>query len=292
MDTKHRHELKTNELADWIGHLPEFFRKNYMQVIGVALIIAGLVGVPIFNRVRRNTIAKQYAETTSLIQQITQAKIMVIRNAGMGMQNALLVSASALETAAKEAKNPHSAALAFIKRAEALRTDLHYQPGNVERSVVQAQVSQAKKAYEQAIEKAQGNNTLVAMARLGLGLCAEEVGNFNQAQQIYQQIASNQDFEGTVFGAQAQLRLELIDDNKAKFVFVTAPAPSLAPAQTPLQMPEILDTDTPAEMVGPPEQITVEPETSGTESGTPPDTESSRPTEAPDKTPETESETN
>ena len=44
MDSEHRHELKTNELADWIVHAPEYLRKNYLTILGVLLII----GVPVF----------------------------------------------------------------------------------------------------------------------------------------------------------------------------------------------------------------------------------------------------
>ena len=43
MDSEHRHELKTNELADFIGHLPDFFRKYSNQIIGVILILIALM---------------------------------------------------------------------------------------------------------------------------------------------------------------------------------------------------------------------------------------------------------
>jgi tetratricopeptide (TPR) repeat protein len=260
MDSAHRHELKTNELADWVGHLPDFIRRNYLQIIGAGLIIVGLVVLPVFKRMRRRAARKQQSKIMQLIQKVEQDKVMAVRGGGVDIRNLLLISANSFEAEAKNAKNPYSAALALIKRAEALRSDLHYKVGRVERAVVQAQIDQARSAYQQAIEKAQGNNTLIAMSKFGLGLCAEEVGKFDQANQIYEEIAANVDFEGTVFPAQAQLRLELMDDNRARFVFVEAPEPQ--PEETGLTMPEQFTPGTAPEMIEWFEETTAEPETS------------------------------
>ena len=42
MKAEHRHELVTNELADWIGNFPNFIKKNIRPIIGVILILLGL----------------------------------------------------------------------------------------------------------------------------------------------------------------------------------------------------------------------------------------------------------
>ena len=236
MDTEHRHELKTNELADWIVHLPVFLRRNWAQITGVILIVIALLVLPISKWMRHNAALTRQTETTQLIQKIAQEKVAAIRSQSTGMldaQSQLLVVANSLEDAANKARNPYAAALALIKRGEALRADLHYQSGRVERPTVVAQINQAKKAYESAIEKAQGNSTLIAMARMGLGLCAEEVGSFERAKEIYEQIANGGDFAGTPFPAQAKLRLDFIDDNRTKFVFVEAPQPDLSDTPFP-----------------------------------------------------------
>lgn len=266
MDSGHRHELKTNELADWIAHLPGFLRRNRVQVVGAALIIIGLLVVPVLKRARHNSALNRQTETTQLIQKIAQEKVAAVRNQSTGIlevQNQLLVAANSLEAAANKAKNPYSAALALIKRGEALRADLHYQPGGVERSTVVAQIQQARKAYELAIEKAQGNNTLTGMARIGLGLCAEEVGKFDRASQIYQGIAANADFAGTVFPAQAQYRLEVMDDSKAEFVFVAAPEPE--PPAVEFEIPGGFGGETAGELIGPVMPQSTGGETSETE---------------------------
>ncbi len=247
MDKEHRHELKSNELADWITHLPDFVRRNWVQITGVILIIIALLVIPIFKRTRDNTMLTGQVEATKLMQKIVQEKVGVVQNQSQGVletQNQLLVVANSLEEAAKNTKNPFAAAFALIKRGEALRADLHYQSGDVERSVVLSQIKQAKTAYNSAIEKAQGNSTLIGMARMGLGLCAEEGGKFDGAKEIYEAILNNTDFAGTIYPAQAQHRLDFMDDNRTKFVFVEAPQPDLSelgfeiPAGVGPMMPE------------------------------------------------------
>ncbi|MHC5059913.1 MAG: tetratricopeptide repeat protein [Planctomycetota bacterium] len=254
MDKEHRHELKSNELADWITHLPDFALRNWAQITGVILIIIALLVIPIFRRTRSNTAMTLQMEATQLMQEIGQEKAKVVQSQSQGAletQSQLLVVANSLEDAAKKAKKPYAAALALIKRGEALRADLHYQSAQVERSVVLSHIKQAKAAYESAIEKAKGNSTLIGMAQIGLGLCAEEVGDFDGARQIYEAILAGSDFVGTIFPAKAQHRLDFMDDNRAKFVFVEAPQPDMSelglemPVDAGPVQPGALDSETP-----------------------------------------------
>ncbi len=39
MKAEHRHELKTNELADWLGNLPQWSKDNIVSIIAVAIAI-------------------------------------------------------------------------------------------------------------------------------------------------------------------------------------------------------------------------------------------------------------
>ena len=80
------------------------------------------------------------------------------------------------------------------------------------------------------------------MAKFGLGLCAEDMGDFDEAGRIYQSIVDNQDFEGTVFPTRAKLRLEEMEDNKGIFVFVDAPIEVAPEGFDPLSIePDLLD---------------------------------------------------
>jgi tetratricopeptide (TPR) repeat protein len=131
------------------------------------------------------------------------------------------------------------AALALIKRAEALRAELHYRLSSVSSQDLETVIGQAKTSYTQAIEKAPTSPSLVAAAKFGLGLCEEELGEFEKAAQIYREVTENPDFQATVANAAAKRRLETMDDYKQKLAFKPAPIPT-----TPLMpLVEKLTTD-------------------------------------------------
>jgi hypothetical protein len=124
------------------------------------------------------------------------------------------------------------AALALIKRAEALRMELHYRPGAVTQQELTTQISQAEAAYTEAIRKSSADQSLIATAELGLGLCAEELGNFDKAKQIYQDIVANKNLKGVVALASAEYRLKTMDDYRQKIVFKPAPPAAASATQT------------------------------------------------------------
>ena len=113
-----------------------------------------------------------------------------------------------------------------------------------------SRIKDAKEAYELAIAKAGDNANLSAKAQFGLGLCAEELADYDDAQNIYKKVIDSEAYSATVFPTQAQARLNNIEENRAEFVFVDAPKPE--------PVPEIL----PGVLGGTPEpvEITVEPE--------------------------------
>lgn len=227
MDAEHRHELKTNELADWIGHFPGFCRENAKTIIGVGLIIAA-AGVYFYSRgVRARSQFEQEAQAILLIERLNANKLRTIwgQRENTAATGSIRGSAESLEMAAAEAKSPHVAALLLIKQGDALRTDLHYRAEEVDVDVIGNQVTKARAAYTEALRLAEGNNTLVAMANFGLGMCAEEIRDYIQAEKTYNSIIANTDFAGTVLPRQAQDRLDNLEDNKMRFVFVAAVAP-------------------------------------------------------------------
>jgi hypothetical protein len=262
MDSEHRHELKRNELADGIAHFPEYVRKNYMQVIGVILIITGvflwLFWTPIKGKFADTGMQKQ-ALTTKSLEQVAVNKVMSIRADVAASPDSFLMAASKLGLEASETDSPLAKALILIKRGEALRSDLHYKAGMQDEAVVASQIQETKKTYEQAIAQAEGQPggaSFVAMATFGTGLCAEEVGDFARAEGIYKSIVSNPEFEGTVFPTQAQGRLDILEDNKGKIVFAktpvappveAAPAPKLPETLLPMETKAAEPTSQPAE---------------------------------------------
>ena len=251
MDAEHRHELKTNELADWLAHLPQFLKRNASTIIGVVLIIIGLVTWPMFNRMRAASEQAQAAAVSASIQSL-QSDLFAVYEASEGenpdpeaQQKAtddLLLNVTALLDQADKMKDPDQAALARIKAAQALRTELHMRAGFIDAEELQTRIDQAQKAYEKAKDTAT-TPTLRAMAQLGLGLCAEELGQRDAAAAIYKEIIDTPEFAATIFPTQAKQRLDGLEMNLESVVFVPKPA---APAQpgpaSPFNMP-LLEAD-------------------------------------------------
>jgi hypothetical protein len=270
MDAEHRHELKTNELAEWIEHFPQFCKKNGSTIILGILIVVVIIGYSIFKNKSQQGDLEQQAQTTNQIEKINMDKGEVLQGVMSGTPVALMGfedSAEALLKASKDAKTPHSAAMALIKRGEALRAELHYTAGKVEKGVIATQIALAKEAYTNALEKAEGDRNLTAMASYGLALCEEEIGNFALAHEQLMDIAHNVHFKGTIFPAQAQYRIYVMADHKRQFTFVVAPKPELVipegfdrGAAEALDRGDIYMEGAPKPKVTPEPEVTVEPE--------------------------------
>ena len=271
MKAKHRHELKTNELAEWIADFPRWARENLtMLIIVSAAIVVAIVSLVYLRRQRNVVSVGERVNLTRLISGLWQSKQGVLTDHTKGTDSSymLLQLARELEASANSAKNDRLAALAFIKRAEALRAELHYRPAAVGSGYLQDQLKLAKESYQKALaritqygqpdspasespvetnEPPSGNKQtssgykyplITAMAQFGLGICDEELGNFEEAHKLYQALASNPEFEATVVAVQARQRLETMADYKNKIVFRTiAPPEPTIPTPSMIRLP-------------------------------------------------------
>jgi tetratricopeptide (TPR) repeat protein len=246
MKPKHRHELKTNELAEWLMNFPQWAKQNLTTIIYISVLIAVVAGLYIWKVYSRNIASVQkQLRFTALLSRLSQNKMEILRarEQGVDFSYVLLRPADNLETFAQNTKDDTIAALALIKRAEALRTELHYRQRAVDKQVLTRQMNLAKDSYNKALSRltypgarAAVNPSLTAIAKFGLGLCEEELGNFDHAIQIYRDIVANQDFKPTTAAVQAKLRLQTMADYRKTVVFTPPPKP-LTPK--PIQ-PEIL----------------------------------------------------
>lgn len=228
MKAKHRHELKTNVLAEWIVNFPQWAKKNLRTIIFVSVVAVLVMGSASYHWYKKNVErARRELVFTNLINELIQGKpqILQAQARGMDISYLLIQTADSLERVAESAKEPDMAALALIKRGEALRTELHYRFGSVSERDAATAMERAKASYTEALGKASSNSSLTAMAKLGLGLCEEEVGNFEQAGQIYNDIIADAGLEGTVGSAQARQRLETLAVYEERVVFRPAPKP-------------------------------------------------------------------
>jgi tetratricopeptide (TPR) repeat protein len=243
MKSDHRHELKTNELAEWLGNLPEWTKENLSTIlITVAVILAAgaIYGWRLYSK--NVVLVREQTEFTDLINQVPGGKMQILQgqqSQGRDLSFILLQPANNLENFAQRTSHKQMAALALIKRAEALRAELHY--GSPEEQYLIKQTNLAKESYTEAFEKSSKNPTLAAAAKFGLGLCEEELGNFEQARQMYQDITENSDFESTLAAVQAKIRLETMADYEKKIVFMPAPTPPEPVTSTDTdQLPNII----------------------------------------------------
>jgi len=243
MKAKHRHELKTNELAEWLMNFPQWAKKNLTTIIYVSVLIAVVTGLYIWRSYNRSVISVQkQLRFTALLNRLSQSKSEILRARAQGIDISyiLLRPANSLETFARDTKDDTIAALALIERAEALRAELHYRQGVVNKRDLTTQINLAKESYNEALSRlahlsARGkfNPSLVAMAKFGLGLCEEEFGNFGRARQIYQDLVANPDFEATTAAVQAKLRLDTMADYKKRVVFKPPQKPTPAKSIRP-----------------------------------------------------------
>ena len=246
MKSDHRHELKTNELAEWLSNLPQWAKENLKTIISVSVLIAAVAALYIWKIQSKNVAeVRKQLEFTNLLNQLSGSKMQILgaQAQGRDLSFILLEPANNLRTFAQNANNDRMAALALIKQAETLRTELHYRPGTISKQDLTAQINRAKASYAEAIQKSSSNPSLMATAEFGLGLCEEELGDFEKAEQIYRDIAANPDFEGTVAIVQAKRRLNTMADYKQKVVFKPAPKKP-APAELPQPSIQIKPADT------------------------------------------------
>lgn len=247
MKAEHRHELKTNELAQWLINFPQWARENSTTIIYASVIIVVASGIYFWKVYEKRVVAgREQLEFTSFISQVSQGKTQIIQAQAQGVDTAyaLIQAADNLQNIAQNTKNEQMAALALIKEAETRRMELHYRFGNISRQDLEAQINRVKDSYTKATEKSSANPSLMALAKLGLGLCEEELGNYGQAYDIYSEITANADFEGTIAAAQAKQRLLTMLDYQQQVVFKPAPKQPVEIIQPEIKLvsPEGLQT--------------------------------------------------
>jgi tetratricopeptide (TPR) repeat protein len=235
MRADHRHELKTNELADWLMHFPQWLQENRASLVGTAAVVVAVVAVYFWIFYERNTTAARgQIRLTNLVTQLPRQKADIAQSMGkQGDQSYLLIDlAKDLQDFAQSTGKGPMAALALIERADTLRAEVHYRSGEVSREELAKQIGLAQASYEQAYQKAQDVPALAATAQFGIGLCEEELGNLDKAKEIYRAVAENAAYDGTTAKAAAATRLKTADDYKGMVVFKPAPPQPQASAPT------------------------------------------------------------
>lgn len=226
MKSDHRHELKTNELADWLAHFPEWVKQNRNNLMAVAAVIILAIIVYFWSFYRSNVVSvRNEVRLTNLVTSIPQQVNSAMRAAMQGTDQSytLMPIAQDLQEYAGDLSDDNMAALALIKRGETLRAELHLRLADITRDELVKQIGQAQTSYQQALDRKPSNPGLAAAAQFGLGLCEEELGNFDKAAEIYRTTAQKPEYAGTIAQAAAEYRLKVMDDYKSPVVFKPAP---------------------------------------------------------------------
>lgn len=225
MDSEHRHELKRNELAQIIANAPEYIKKNQKAIIYVA-VVAILVIVSAYMTIYRKQAEDLQSRSNISISMVKfgQAKQAIARNAAgtEELSARFSTAASKLIGDAENLSNDLLKALAYIKAADIQRIELLYKSGTPEKAIIESQINLAMSNYNKAIDLAKNDINITAIAKIGIALCQEELGNFDQAKAIYAELANEEKYAVSPASAQAEARLNTIDDYKNKVTFLPA----------------------------------------------------------------------
>jgi tetratricopeptide (TPR) repeat protein len=237
MKAEHRHELKTNELAQWLFNLPLWAKQNLRMITYIGVVVVLVAATYFYHRYQKTVVAgREQAAMTILLSQLPQQEARVAQSQSQGVDSSymLLQAADELDSIANNARQDDVAALSLIKEGEILRTELQFRLGTISREDLTNQITRAKDKYTKALDtylKKSPNHHLEALARFGLGLCEEELGNFDKARNLYNEVATGADFAATAPATAAKRRLLLMDSFNT--ILVLKPSPKLAPTAAP-----------------------------------------------------------
>ncbi len=242
MKADHRHELKTNALADWMAHFPEWSKKNAKPLIGGAALLVLIVVVFLWSQYNNTVLAQTHrSEFTSNLANIEALIMQVAQTSTQGEDTSLDLGTSSddLGELAQNTSTKTMAALAYLKQAEMLREQIQFEAGQPTVDAITDRIETAKAAYGMALEKGKASKTLMSLAHYGLGLCAEELGQFDEAGNVYQALIADASYKGTIGQVSAANRIKAMPNFNS---IITFPVVEELPDPNAPAMTEILDS--------------------------------------------------
>jgi predicted negative regulator of RcsB-dependent stress response len=229
MKSERRHELATNELADWLGNIPEWWEQNGKVVITAVVAVAVIIAIWYFAAVRTAAArAEQGQKLSGMLYTMENLKYRMVRSpeSRADLSSQMILLAGQLKAFADGAANQNAGAFALIKSAEAVRAAAHYSSMPIDAEAEAKDLASAKTSCEKAISLIKDDPSLLASATLQLGLCQEGLGNFDEARKTYKGIVNDPQFTGDAATAQAAVRLAFMDDFREMVVLAAPPAPA------------------------------------------------------------------
>jgi predicted negative regulator of RcsB-dependent stress response len=222
MKSDHRHELKTNALADWMAHFPEWSKKNAKPLIGGTTLVILIVVAFLWSQYNNTVLAQTHrSEFTSNMANLEIVIMQVAQNSAQGEDTSITLgeTSDTLGELAQNTSTKTMAALAYFKQAEMLREQIHFENGQPTIDAITDRIETAKAAYGMALEQGKANKTLTSLAQYGLGLCAEELGQFDEAGKIYQALISDDSYKGTIGQVSATNRVQAMANFNGSITF-------------------------------------------------------------------------
>jgi len=236
MRAEERHKLKTNELAESLSELPEFFRQHGNKILtGVIIVLVVVLGFFWWRNAQASAREENIARLNDLLAQKTLLQGLTVQQAQVAKQGDEQTLpydaanlASEFKAVAEKAAGSPMALIALKEQAEAIRSQLLYSSQPITDEQRKTLCTQAESIYEQMKNVFPNSSQALGTADLGLALLAEEQGNWAKAREIYDKmVADGQSrLAGTMYPAQAQLRLKRIDEISQPIEF---PLPSIVP---------------------------------------------------------------
>lgn len=237
MKAEERHKLKSNELAESLHELPHFIKEHGSRILTVVIVILMvLVGYNWYSRVSSATSQEEIARLQSLLAQSRTMQ----RNAAISAQlgrdddaDSLILRdsydadtlANNFGILATDTSDIPIGMMALLQKAQAIRSGWLFSDRAITAEEKAAKCGQAESLYNEILSKYAGNALACGMAKMGLGLVAEERGDWDKAREIYSEIAADEDgmLAGTVFPRQGQARIDKLEKINISIEFPPAP---------------------------------------------------------------------
>lgn len=250
MKSERRHELETNQLADWLARLPHLLYQYGSRIL-LALALVVLVIVIIYNRSQ-----SRKAEASAALDQLAAARQGIQR---LGNYEPLAQSVPAdkqadrfhdlvnlsrenLDGAVKQFDQPEQLAEALVAQGDLNWTIANYPqlsasgagaaavPAADERTKA---MDDARQAYQRVLDNYPQVTMASLSAHMGLAAIAENSANWDEAKKQYQAVADGAQY-APIFQQQAKERLESLDELRKPVLLVQPPEPMvLAPTTAP-----------------------------------------------------------
>ena len=193
MKTERRHDLQTNELADWLGTKIQSVQPYSKIAMGAVIGGVALIFAVMFLSGQRS---RQQASSWQVLYAATLQR-----------------DATKLEEVAKSNQGTMAGTWALQSAGDVLRAEgvslLH-----IDRAQASRQLGRARTNYQQAIKQSDNDNMLKPRALIGLAQCYEALGNAKEARQQYDRVI--QDWPGSAMEKVARARRDFLEQSSTR----------------------------------------------------------------------------